>query len=167
MAPGLYAHRYLLDFRGIVPGVINLGRVVALGCAAAVATACAGPVHGTDDYRHKLANTAEALESTAQTVILTANLLDRHRVFLRYAADVISQAEDDATSIQQTFDSRQPPSKTTDDLRQKADTTIQDVVSAITDARIGARSGDVGGVNDAASQLRKLIGDLDKLQQVA
>jgi hypothetical protein len=129
-------------------------------------TACAGPTTGAHDYRLKLANTAESLESSAQTVIMAADLLDRGRAFQPYAADVISDAEDDASSVQQTFDSRQPPTTDSDQLRQQADKTINDVVSAISDARIAARASEISDLTDAAGQLRKLLSDLQKLQEV-
>lgn len=129
-------------------------------------TSCAGPTTDANDYRLKLANTAEALESSAQTVIMTAGLLDNGKVFQPYAANVISDAEDDATSVQQTFDSRQPPDSASDQLRQHADTTINDVISAITDARIAARSGENADLAKAADQLRHLLDDLQKLQEV-
>jgi hypothetical protein len=128
--------------------------------------ACAGPTTGVHDYRLKVANTAESLESSAQTVIMAADLLDRSRAFQPYVADVISEAEDDASSVQQTFDSRQPPNTESDRLRQQADKTINDVVSAISDARIAARASEVSDLTDAAGQLRKLLSDLQKLQEV-
>jgi len=98
--------------------------------------------------------------------VMAAGLTADRKAFGPYVADVISQAEDDANSVQQTFDSRQPPTHASDQLRQRADQTIEDVVSAITDARIAARSGDEASLADSAGQIRKLIPDLQKLQQV-
>jgi hypothetical protein len=139
---------------------------ICAGAAAVVLLAgCAGPTHGTGDYRQKLANTSEALESSAQTVVMAAGLATGKRAFGTYVADVISQAEDDATSVQQTFDSRQPPSQAADQLRQDADKTFEQVVSAITDARVAARSGDDESLARSAGQLRTLMPDLQKLQQ--
>jgi hypothetical protein len=142
------------------------GAQICAGAAVFAAIAgCAGPTTGTGDYRQKLANTAEALESSAQTVVMAARVATGKRAFGNYVADVISQAEDDATSVQQTFDSRQPPSHAADQLRQDADKTIEQVVSAITDARVAARSGDDESLAKSASQLRRLMPDLQKLQQ--
>lgn len=138
----------------------------AAAAALAVLAGCASPTHGTGDYRLQLANTAEALESSAQTVVMAAKLaVDRH-AFGTYVADVISQAEDDASSVQQTFDSRQPTSQAADQLRQNADKTFEQVVSAITDARVAARAGDDKSLAQSAGQLRALMKDLHKLQQV-
>jgi hypothetical protein len=133
---------------------------------AAVLAACAGPTRGSADYRLKLANTAEALESSAATVVMAAGLAGDRKAFDPYVAVVISQAEDDAASVQQTFDSRQPPTQATDQLREHADQTIEQVVSAITDARIAARSGDTTALADSAEELRDLMPELQKLQQV-
>ena len=138
--------------------------VLLVGVVLGLATACAGPTTGAHDYRLKLANTAESLESSAQTVIMAAGLLHDGRAFQPYVANVISAAEDDATSIQQTFDSRQPPNHSSDELRQHADTTINDVISAITDARIAARASETQDLAQAADKLRRLLNDLQKLQ---
>lgn len=143
-----------------------LGRRCAVALVAAAAVACAGPTHSRTDYELKLANTAESLTSAAQTVVMAADLLRRDRAFQPYTADVISQAEDDATSIQETFDSRQPPDATSDDLRQRADTTLEAVVSAITDARVAVRASDMTGLGEAADEIRGLLDNLEKLQEI-
>jgi len=150
---------------------VRTSSVAGHACAAVVTalilTACAGPTHSRGDYEHKVANTAEALQSSAQTVLLVADLVEHGRALTPYAARVVSQAEDDATSVQQTFDSRQPPDSASDELRQRADDVIEKVVSAISDARIGVRGGDLSGLADAAAQLHGLLPDLQRLQGVA
>jgi polyhydroxyalkanoate synthesis regulator phasin len=148
---------------------VNPRRVCSVLLAAALTcavNACAGPTTGAHDYRLKLANTAEALESSAQTVIMAGDLLDKGRAYQPYAANVISDAEDDATSVQETFDSRQPPDTASDQLRQQADNTIEDVVGAISDARIAARASELSDLTSALDQLRELLSDLQKLQGV-
>ena len=148
---------------------VTVRRVCAIVLAGALTcglAACAGPTTGPHDYRLKLANTAEALESTARTVIMAGDLLDDGRAFQPYVANVISDAEDDATSVQETFDSRQPPDTASDRLRQHADKTIEDVVSAISDARIAVRARALPDLTDALDQLRHLLSDLQKLQEV-
>jgi hypothetical protein len=142
-------------------------RPAAAALLVALATAaCAGPTHGRSDYRLKLANTAESLESSAQTVLMAADLLRHGKAFGPYTADVISDAEDDASSVQQTFDTRQPPDDVSAKLRDKADKTLQDVVSAISDARIAARDDDLKSLQDAAKQLRGTLSGLKKLEEI-
>jgi hypothetical protein len=128
--------------------------------------ACAGPTHSRGDYELKLANTAEALESSAQTVVMAAGLIQDGRAFQPYTADVISQAEDDATSVQQTFGSRQPPDDASDQLRHRAEKTIDDVVSAITDARVAIRASDLVDLEAAAQQIQDLLPALQDLEEV-
>jgi hypothetical protein len=99
-------------------------------------------------------------------VLLAANLIQHGKAFGPYTADVISDAEDDASSAQQTFDTRQPPDDASNQLRDKADKTLQDVVSAITDARVAARDRDLTALKDAAGQLQNLLKDLKKLEEV-
>jgi hypothetical protein len=144
----------------------RLRRLLMTGLAAAVTVACAGPTHSRGDYELKLANTAEALESSAQTVVMAAGLIEDDRAFQPYTAAVISQAEDDATSVQQTFGSRQPPDEASDRLRQRAEKTIDDVVSAITDARVAIRGSDLADLQTAARQIQDLLPDLQDLEEV-
>jgi hypothetical protein len=145
---------------------VSFRRPTAALLVALAAASCAGPTHGRTDYQLKLANTAESLDSSAQTVLLAANLIQHGEAFGPYTADVISDAEDDASSAQQTFDTRQPPDDASNQLRDKADKTLQDVVSAITDARVAARARDLKALNDATDQLQNLLKDLKKLEEV-
>jgi len=151
--------------RGVTLRRFSAAWVSALLLALAL-SACAGPTHSQGDYELKLANTAESLDSASQTVVMAARLFEDDKAFNPYVANVISDAEDDASSSQQTFDTRQPPNDASDKLRQQADKTFEDVVSAITDARVAARDGDRAGLRQAASDLNELTKDLQKLEEV-
>ncbi|MFL6239083.1 MAG: hypothetical protein ACJ735_06285 [Actinomycetes bacterium] len=145
------------------------GLIPALGLVAVVIglSACAGPSRTNDDFRHKVANTAESLDSDVQTGTLTAQLVLSHRVQMPYAATTVSEVEDDATAAQNTLDSRQPPSSDADDLKDKADPVFQQAVSNIADLRVALRRSNISDLPDLITQLQQSDHDLQPLEQVA
>jgi hypothetical protein len=140
----------------------------ALVAAALWIAGCAGPTSDVSDYRHKAANTAEAMASQVQTALLTGRLVLRGRVPLSYAATTASDIDDDASSVQETFDSRQPPdSVAADKLRNHLDTAMTDATSAISDMRIAIRRGSDARISDAIQSLEKALPPLQKIQSIA
>jgi hypothetical protein len=140
----------------------------ALVAAALWIAGCAGPTSDVPDYRHKAANTAEAMASQVQTALLTGRLVLRGRVPLSYAATTASDIDDDASSVQQTFDSRQPPDAVAaDKLRDHLDTAMTDATSAISDMRIAIRRGSDARIKDAIQSLEKALPPLQKIQSIA
>jgi hypothetical protein len=156
-----------VDLHGGRNVVRKAGPAVAGFLAVAVATGCAGPSRTNDDFRHKVANTAETFASCVQTGILTAELLLKHRMPVRYAASTVSEVEDDASSAQTTLDSRQPPSQQSDDLRDKADDVFEQALSGLTDLRVAVRRSAIDELPDLIDQLKQSASDLDDLQQIA
>jgi predicted small secreted protein len=139
-----------------------------LAVAATTITACAGPTSDLSDYRHKAANSAEAMASQVQTALLTGQLVLDRRVPLDYAATTASNVDDDASSVEQTFDSRQPPdSAAADDLRDRLDAAMTDATSSISDMRIAIRRGSDADIRAAAQSLKNALPPLQELQDIA
>jgi hypothetical protein len=135
---------------------------------AALSAACAGPTTDLSDYQHKAANTAQSLASEVQTALLTGGLVVDRRVSLRYAATTVGRVEDDASSVQETFDSRQPPDEhAADDLRDRIDAAIEDATSAISDMRIAIRRGSDDEIRQALAELHKALPPLQRLEDIA
>src|SRR3954452_19502832 len=129
--------------------------------------ACAGPTSDVADYRHKAANSAEAMASQVQTGLLTGRLVLDRRLPLDYAATTASDVDDDASSVQQTFDSRQPPdSPAADALRDQVDKAMTDATGAIADLRIAVRRGSDSDIRAAIRLLVKALPPLQKLQGI-
>lgn len=139
-------------------------RTVALGAAAVVLTACAGSSRTADDFRRKAANTTKATDSAVATAIIAAQAYLGGKAFGPYAGVVIGDAEKDASSIQATFDSVQPPDSSSEDLRTRVDDVLQGVASALPSLRIAARHEDRAKVALALAELEKSRDPLQKLE---
>jgi hypothetical protein len=73
-----------------------------------------------------------------------------------YADYVISRAEQDGSSIQTAFDSRQPPDSDADHLRSEVDHPLQQITGDLTDLRVALRVDDHARLRALADPLRAL-----------
>jgi hypothetical protein len=146
-------------------------RVCAGGLAAlsllGVCTGCASSSRTDDDYRHKVANTAEALNGVLGTVEVAVRVVARDRVPAPYISVTFAEADDDAASTQGNFDAIQPPSAAADALRSKLDDAMQKTVSMLDDLRIAARRNRSAEIPLLAKPLHDLQLTLSKLEDVA
>src|SRR5947209_2850600 len=76
---------------------------------AAALTACAGVTRSGGDYRLKAQKTVTDLTAVVGSAQLAGRQYLAGRLPQSYADDVISRAEQDGSSIQNAFDTRQPP----------------------------------------------------------
>ncbi len=111
------------------------GAAVAL--IAVLLTGCASSSRTDDDYRHKVANTAETLSGVLGTVEVTLRVV--HRVPAAYLSVTIADADDDAVATAGNFDAVQPPSAAADQLRSRLDDVMTRTTSMLDDLRIAAR----------------------------
>jgi ABC-type transporter Mla subunit MlaD len=138
-------------------------RLLAVALTLAAAAGCAGPSRTDDDYRHKAANTAETMQGLIGTAQLAVDAASRHKVPTPYLSVTLSEADDDASATEGTFDSVQPPSDQADQLRDKLDTLLQNTTSVLDDLRIAVRGGDISSLSKIAAPLKDLN---DKLQSI-
>ena len=121
------------------------------------ATACVshpvGPARTDRTYEDKAATTAAAALSAVSTVLLTADAATKGNTIGGYAAQIVSEQEDDISGAAGTFDSIQPPSARADALRAELDAILQDAVSHVADVRIAARRGRLGHLDAVAAPL--------------
>jgi alkanesulfonate monooxygenase SsuD/methylene tetrahydromethanopterin reductase-like flavin-dependent oxidoreductase (luciferase family) len=142
-------------------------RALAVCVIVGIAAGCAGPSRTDDDYRHKVANTAETMQGLIGTVQVALEAAARDRVPGPYLSVTLAETDDDASATVDTFDSVQPPSKTADQLRNKLDTLMQQTTSAMDDLRITVRRGDIGALPGLAKPLDKLNGEFEELAGIA
>jgi hypothetical protein len=128
---------------------------------------CAGSSRTDDDYRHKVANTAQALNGVLGTVEVAVRVVARDRVPAPYISVTFAEADDDAASTQGNFDAIQPPSAAADDLRTKLDDAMQKTVSMLDDLRVAARRNRSSEIPGLAKPLHDLQLTLSKLEDVA
>lgn len=127
--------------------------------------ACAGPVPDSGAYRHAALNTAMAMVSDLATAQLAAELGLRGSSFPALTDDSITDAENDADSVNSTFSSRQPPDARSDALRQKMSQALSDATSALTDLRVAVRMDDRAQVTRALGEVRQSRKHFTTLQQ--
>ena len=135
---------------------------VALVC---VCTGCASSSRTDEDYRHKVANTAETLNGVLGTVQVALEVTARAPA--PYLSVTFAEADDDASATVGNFDAIQPPSATADELRGRLDQVMQDTVSMLDDLRIAARRNRMSELADLAKPLSMLQDKLDTLEGVA
>jgi len=143
---------------------MNRWWAVPLLTAAVTMTSCVGPARTTDDYARKARTTAEDVLSSVKTVRLAIELERHHRATHAYLSVVIGDAERDASEIQSTFDSIQPPNDRSDQVRDLIDDVVGEAVSQLGDARIAIRRDDRDGLLGLAGQLD---GSATKLERIS
>jgi hypothetical protein len=101
---------------------------------------CVGNARTTGAYRGKAHRSAQAAASALQTALLAVRTSAKGNLLDSYLETVLSQSEDDFSSVEQQFDSIQPPNTATaDDLRDRLDTLLSKGSSTLADLRIAAR----------------------------
>lgn len=139
-------------------------RALAAVLVAAACAGCAGTTSTDDDYRLKVQNTATDLTAVAGSAQLTARQYLDGKLPQAYADYVLSRAEQDGSSIQNTFDTRQPPDDASDRLRNQLDQSLQQVTGDLTDLRVALRADDHASMKSALADLAKALDQLGKYQ---
>jgi hypothetical protein len=140
---------------------MRIGVVVAAG-ALALVSGCVAPAPTTADYEAKAAMTADAAVSEVRTAVLAADAYAEDGMTAAYLETVLVDAEESMSSVQQTFDSVQPPdTPAADDLRSTLDPLLAEAGSGLTDLRIAARRDDTA---ELASIGDDLSGVADQLE---
>ena len=134
-----------------------------LAAAALFLAACAAPAHGSADYAAKAAQTAKAAASDVATALVAARLGGQGRAWRPYVDVVLSNAEDDLSSVIDTFDSVQPPTPADDRLRERLDGVLQKADSVVSDLRIEVRRSGGGALPSLARQLDPVARELQQL----
>lgn len=120
------------------------GRLAAAFVSALLLGGCVEPSCTDEDYRRKVANTAEAMGSVVATAQQVVDLATHGRSLRTSLEDALDDAYGDATSIQGGFDAVQSPSESSDQLGKQLDddmTTVTTTISALlTDVRRGQLS---------------------------
>jgi hypothetical protein len=142
----------------------RLAWVAVLG-SCLLLVACAAPVLDDGGYRHAALQTSMAMVSDLASGQLAAQLGLRGNSFPPLTDDSVTEAEDDAGSVNSTFSSRQPPDARSDVLRRKMLQALSDGTSALTDLRVAVRMSDRAQVRKALAEVGKSLKTFGSLQQ--
>ena len=140
--------------------------VLALALALA-ASGCVGPSRTAADYREKAANAAESMRSAVETARLAVTADAHGSSTARYTSLVLSESEDDASSIALSFEVVQPPDEASIALREQVTTVFEAVTSTLSELRIAARAGRHAELPHLAANLDELSASLLELTELA
>ena len=138
--------------------------VVALSSCPLIA-ACAGPVPDYGAYRDAALQTAVAMGSDLASGQLAAQLGLQGKSFSAFTDENVTDAENDADSVNSTFSSRQPPDARSDALRQTMLQALSDGTSALTDLRVAVRMENPVQIRKALAEVGRSLKTFDRLQQ--
>jgi len=130
----------------------------------AALSGCIGPARTTDDYRRKASTSLQDTGSAVESARLAVDAAARDRATGPYLAVLLGKAEEQATSVQSTFDSVQPPDHGADRLRHEVDGLLGEAVSVLADLRIAARRDDSDAIIGNGAPLEDLSGRLRQLE---
>jgi hypothetical protein len=116
-------------------------------------------------YRHAALQTSTAMVSDLASGQLAAQLGLRGSSFPAFTDGNVTDAENDADSVNSTFSSRQPPDARSDALRQKMMRALSDGTSALTDLRVAVRMGNPAAVRKALAEVGRSRETFNDLQQ--
>jgi hypothetical protein len=142
--------------------------VVAAGVLVVVlmSAGCVGPARTTSTYENKAVRTAQDSLSQLQTALLSVDTSLQGRMMHPYLKTVLSDSEDAFASIQNAFDSIQPPdTRGADALRTGLDALLSDGADGMTQLRVLARRKDTRILAVEAHKLAATAAGLDKFQR--
>ncbi|HVW43234.1 MAG TPA: hypothetical protein VHC18_17980 [Amycolatopsis sp.] len=142
-------------------------RAIVLVLVALFAVGCAGPTVTANQYRGKVAQTAKAMTGIIVTAQHAARLDLDGKMLPTVSDGVVTDAEQDADSVQTTMESRQPPDDRSDRLRRQVEQPLRQATSLLTDLRIALRNDDHDGERAAADALDGPLGAFEQLSGVS
>lgn len=128
---------------------------------------CAAPTLSYSTYRYEVAQTARQVNSAIASARVATMLDLQGKMTLSVTETVVSNAESDADSAQETLETRQPPDNRSIRLHERASTTISDAVDEVRALRIAVRAGNTGNMRSLLKSLHTQHGKLRQLQKVA
>ncbi len=136
--------------------------------AVALLTGCAGPTLDAGSYRQAALHTTIDLASAVATAELATRLELTGRSLAPVTSEVVSAAEDDGSSIAESFTSRQPPDEDSRALFSQLDDVVTAATDALTALRMALGLGNQAGVRQALDELQRaraaLVGWQERLQ---
>jgi hypothetical protein len=138
---------------------------VAVVCA--LAAGCTGASGSSGDYRHKVANAAQAVDSTVNIAELDAELVRDDKTLATDLKISLQQAYSDASSTLTGFDVVLPPGASDVALQQRFDSTLSAAVSLLLSMRVSAGQGREGELPPLIPQLQAMSARLKQFERLA
>ncbi|GAA3744806.1 hypothetical protein HDA32_002853 [Spinactinospora alkalitolerans] len=132
---------------------------------AAVAGCMPGPILTEEGYLESANLSAGSLLSSVRTGVLVAQTIEGERSLDPYAEVTVSDVENVALSVRESFATRQPPSRDLDPLRARLMALADRATEGLADLRIAVRRDDIAGVRAAERDLGATAGSLEKIEE--
>jgi hypothetical protein len=142
---------------------VSRARWVAAPAMVLALSGCVGPARTTHTYESKAVRTANDSLSALQTALLAVHASQQGRLMHAYLKTVLTESEDAFSSIQNTFDSIQPPdTPRADELRDSLDKLLSEGADGMSQLRILARRQNTAELAAEAKKLSSTAAGLDK-----
>jgi hypothetical protein len=128
-------------------------RLLVVGVAVFILGGCVAPARSDSGYDERAAQTAKAALAEVQTARLAIRAAAAGKASARYLAVLLSSAETTVSDITGTFDSIQPPSTSSDDLRDALGKTLSDAEDTLAMLRIEVRRGHLDTLESTGAPL--------------
>ncbi len=145
----------------------RLAATLAAAVLCALAAGCTGTSSSSGDYRHKVANAAQAADSTVNIAELDAELVRDNKTLATDLKISLQQAYSDASSTLTGFDAVLPPHQSDVALQQRLDSTLSAAVSLLLEMWVRAGQGREGELPPLIPQLQAMSVRLKQFEQLA
>jgi hypothetical protein len=121
---------------------------------------CVAPARSDSAYEARAAETAKTALAQVQTARLAIRAAAARKATAPYLSVLLSDTETTLSEVTDTFASIQPPSPTSDDLRDKLGKVLSDAEDTLSALRITIRRGQVSMLREVGRPLDKSASDL-------
>lgn len=128
---------------------------------------CVGPSRTTSDYQRKVANSAEAVISAAESALLTVEVATEGKASAPFISLRLSESEETAASVEAGFGAVQPPDPRLDELRTETLTVIGDASDVLEELRLAAYRAEIDRLDEIAEELEEPLARLRRLVEIA
>jgi hypothetical protein len=130
------------------------------------ATSCIGPARTRSDFRLKTRNSAKSVASALATAQLGSRLVRDEDAFANYLGVLFDSADRDASSVESTYASIQPPDDASMALRDRFSKVLTDATDTLSTMRIAARRHAWNDLLDASHDIPRLQRRLRRYQEL-
>lgn len=133
----------------------------------AVLTGCAGRSGDTTDYRHKVANTAQAVHSSLSAAGLQLEIARDGKTFATSLRVALQQTYADATSTSEGFDAVAPPTAAARSLRERVDRALAAATTLLARLRDLVAAGETGRLASYLPKVQQRVAALRPFEELA
>ncbi len=156
-----------VSFSDVLAMMRRLRVIVVLCLIVGTIAACVGPSRTGDDYRRKVANSAEAVVSAIESALLTVDTTEANKAPPPYVSLRLSESEESAHAVETTLGTVQPPDPSLDELRKEALSVIGDAADVLEELRLAAYRSERERLPEIARDLQEPLARLRELMEIA